>query len=250
MTPLPPSATGAERPAPAAAAFPWLDPADPLAAAYRPLLPAGGAPLVLAQLGQSLDGRIATASGASHFINGPAALDHLHRLRAMVDAVIVGVGTVIADDCRLTVRRVAGPNPARVVIDPHGRLPATARVLADDGARRIVLRTAAGTASPGCVVLAGPAPDGRLPPQAILRALADAGLRRVLVEGGAATVSRFLAAGALDRLHVLLSPVILGSGQPGLELPPIDDLGAALRPPTVVHILGGGDVLFDCDLRG
>ena len=78
-------------------------------------------------------------SGHSHYINGPEGLAHLHRLRALVDAVVVGVGTVLADDPQLTVRRVAGPNPARVVIDPSGRLTRTARLLADDGVRRLVI---------------------------------------------------------------------------------------------------------------
>ena len=77
-------------------------------------------PFVVAQLGQSLDGRIATVSGDSRGINGSDALDHLHALRASVDAVVVGVGTVIADDPQLTVRRVSGRHPARVVIDPAG----------------------------------------------------------------------------------------------------------------------------------
>ena len=86
--------------------------------------------VVVGQFGQSIDARIATASGHSHYINGPAGLAHLHRLRALVDAVVVGVGTAIADNPQLTVRRVAGPSPARVVIDPGGRLPRTARMLA------------------------------------------------------------------------------------------------------------------------
>ena len=89
--------------------------------------------VVVGQFGQSIDARIATASGHSHYINGADGLAHLHRLRALVDAVVVGVGTALADDPQLTVRRVAGPNPARVVIDPNGRLPPTARLLADDG---------------------------------------------------------------------------------------------------------------------
>ncbi len=78
--------------------------------------------VVVGQCGQSIDARIATASGHSHYINGAAGLAHLHRLRALVDAVVIGVGTALADDPQLTVRRVAGPNPARVVIDPNGRL--------------------------------------------------------------------------------------------------------------------------------
>jgi len=85
--------------------------------------------LVVGQIGQSLDGRAATSTGHSHYINGSEGLDHLHRLRALMDAVVVGVGTALADDPLLTVRRVAGPHPARVVIDPNGRLPAAARVL-------------------------------------------------------------------------------------------------------------------------
>src|SRR5215204_1570064 len=95
--------------------------------------------MVIGQIGQSLDGRVATESGHSHYINGPAGLAHLHRLRALVDAVVVGVGTAVADDPQLTVRRVEGPNPVRVVIDPRGRLPAAARMLADDNTRRIVI---------------------------------------------------------------------------------------------------------------
>src|SRR5215470_8306249 len=77
--------------------------------------------LVVGQIGQSLDGRAATATGHSHYINGTEGLDHLHRLRALMDAVVVGVGTAVADDPLLTVRRVAGPHPARVVIDPTAR---------------------------------------------------------------------------------------------------------------------------------
>ena len=120
--------------------------------------------VVVGQIGQSLDGRIATASGQAEFINGPAGLAHLHRLRALVDAVIIGVGTALADDPQLTVRRVAGPHPARVVLDPSGRLPASARVFADDGVRRLLV-TADGTrcALPSAVeIIALPSIDGHI----------------------------------------------------------------------------------------
>ena len=100
---------------------------------------------VLGQLGQSLDGRIATATGHSHYINGPEAIDHLHRLRALVDAVVVGIGTVLADDPQLTVRRVAGPHPARVVIDPNARLPQNARLLAEDGVPVFLVQSGSGS---------------------------------------------------------------------------------------------------------
>src|SRR3954454_21470035 len=95
--------------------------------------------VVVGQIGQSIDGRIATVTGHSKYINGPAGLAHLHRLRALVDAVLVGIGTAVADNPQLTVRRVAGPNPARIVLDPRGRLSPSAQVLAADGARRLVI---------------------------------------------------------------------------------------------------------------
>jgi diaminohydroxyphosphoribosylaminopyrimidine deaminase/5-amino-6-(5-phosphoribosylamino)uracil reductase len=222
---------------------PWEELFGPLRAGTPDGLVAVG------QLGQSLDGRIATPAGHSHYINGPAGLAHLHRLRALVDAVVVGVGTAIADDPQLTVRRVAGPNPARVVVDPGGRLPANARLLAPDGARRLIV-TAAGSAAaagPGVELLALPKTDGQIAPAAILMSLAEHGLRRVLIEGGADTVSRFLAARCLDRLHVVVAPIILGSGRPGLTLPPIERADQALRVPVRTHQLDD-EVLFDIDL--
>ena len=216
---------------------------------FAPLRGAGSEGLVaVAQIGQSLDGRIATASGQSRYINGTAGRTHLHRLRALVDAVVVGIGTALADDPQLTVRLVEGPHPARVVLDPHGRIPANARMLADDGVRRVVVTTVprAGFGT-GVETMIVRGHNGLMAPAAILRGLAERGLRRILIEGGATTVSRFLAAGCLDRLHVLVAPMIIGAGQPGLALPPIDCLDGALRPPICVSQLGD-EVLFDCDL--
>lgn len=205
--------------------------------------------VVFAQIGQSLDGRIATVSGHSKYINGPAGLAHLHRLRALADAVVVGVGTAIADDPQLTVRRVVGAHPARVVIDPKGRLGAGSRVFANDGVRRLLI-TAQGSqckSMPGVEFVGLPATDGQLAPAAILAALAERGLRRVLIEGGADTVSRFLAAGCLDRIHIVVAPIILGAGRVSFVLPPIERADQALRVPVHAHQLDD-EVLFDCDL--
>jgi diaminohydroxyphosphoribosylaminopyrimidine deaminase/5-amino-6-(5-phosphoribosylamino)uracil reductase len=205
--------------------------------------------MVVGQFGQSIDARIATASGHSHYINGEAGLAHLHRLRALVDAVVVGVGTAIADDPQLTVRRVAGPCPARVVIDPNGRLPTSARMLADDGVRRLVItRETNHPALPGGVERIGvPAPGGQIAPASILAALAARGLRRFLIEGGADTMSRFLAAKCLDRLHIVIAPIIIGAGPSSVTLAPIARLDEAVRAPMRAHILGE-EVLLDCDL--
>lgn len=208
-------------------------------------------PFVLAQLGQSLDGRIATPTGESRWINQSCALDHVHRLRATVDAVVVGVGTVVADDPLLNVRRVPGRHPARVVIDPSGRCPPTARVFNDDGVRRILVRSPE-TAAPvlaGVEVIRIGAYGRTLAPSEIVGALFEAGIKSMLIEGGAWTVSQFIDAGVVDRLHVMVAPMILGSGKTGLELRPIAKLSDAKRPITNVHVLADGDVLFDCDLK-
>jgi diaminohydroxyphosphoribosylaminopyrimidine deaminase / 5-amino-6-(5-phosphoribosylamino)uracil reductase len=211
-------------------------------------------PLVIAQLGQSLDGRIATPTGESRWINRDAALTHVHRLRATLDAVMVGVGTVAADNPWLNVRHVEGRNPTRVIVDPSGRCPPDARCLdGQDGARRMIIR-ADGLEVPtrlpdGVEIVPIPAFDGRLDPNAVIRALWDRGVKSMLIEGGAWTVSEFINAGAVDRLHVLVAPMILGSGKTGLCLSPIERLAQALRPTASTHILDDGDVLFDLDLR-
>jgi diaminohydroxyphosphoribosylaminopyrimidine deaminase/5-amino-6-(5-phosphoribosylamino)uracil reductase len=208
-----------------------------------------GRPIVVGQIGQSLDGRIATLTGHSRYINGPEGIAHLHRLRAVVDAVVVGAGTVRTDDPQLTVRCVAGPNPVRVVIDPRGTLPAGSRAFACDGIRRIVItrRQACPGVAGDIETIALPDIAGRIAPAAILDALFERGLRRVLIEGGAQTVSSFLSAGCLDRLHVVVAPMILGSGKAGLDLPPVADMTGALRVPMRTHCLGS-EILFDCDL--
>lgn len=223
--------------------WPWEEIFSPLRAGCADGL------MVVAQMGQSIDGRIATESGHSKFINGAPGLDHLHRLRALVDAVVVGVGTAVADNPQLTVRRVAGPSPVRVVIDPRGRLSPGARVFADDGTRRIVV-TGEGVAAnvpAGVEVLRVALTSGCFAPKDILAALHGAGLRRIMIEGGGRTVSGFLKAGCLDRLHVVVAPMLLGAGQPSIELPPVKFANDALRPPVRPHVLGD-EVLFDIDL--
>ena len=228
-------------------------PDDPFWRLYAPIALGRGAlgraepAFVVGQLGQSIDGRIATATGHSHYVNGPETIVHLHRLRALVDAVVVGIGTVLADDPRLTVRHVQGRNPARVVIDPKGRLPAKARLLEEPGAPVYAIQTADHRRPPGVVAVTLPAKAGRIDPHAIVRALADRGLKRLLIEGGADTLSSFLAAGTVDRLHIAVAPLLIGSGVTGIALPPIDRLDEALRPKVTLHRLGA-DALFDCAL--
>lgn len=205
--------------------------------------------MVVGQLGQTMDGRIATVTGQSKYINGQPGLTHLHQLRALLDAVVVGVGTVLADDPLLNVRLVAGKHPARVVIDPRGKLTPHARIWGRDGARRlwIVTEGVEVQAPEGVEVIALPANNGRIETKDILLSLHHAGLNRILIEGGADTVSRFLQAGCLDRLHLIVAPILMGSGRASLSLPAIEHMDQAMRLDVQTHLLGN-EVLFDCDL--
>lgn len=227
---------------------------SPLSELYGPLCDAGRDGLfAVGHLAQSLDGRIATSNGVSQWISGAADLLHTHRMRALVDAVIVGVNTVLHDDPQLTVRRCAGASPVRVVIDPERRLDGTQRVFTDGAAPTLLLVAADCArkgATPGKAEILEVARSGTgLDPHEIRRALAQRGLRRLLIEGGGITVSRFLAAGALDRLQITVAPMLLGSGRPSIVLPEITDLRHGLRPRTRRFELGD-DIMIECDFHG
>jgi riboflavin-specific deaminase-like protein len=203
---------------------------------------------VIAQIGQSLDGRIATASGCSHYVTGAASRTHLHRLRALADAVVVGAGTVAADNPQLTVRHVAGDSPVRVVLDPKGRVPHASRVFTDSGPPTWHVVRRLETAAPGAIPLSMPDVDAHDIPRRLLDVLAGQDLRRILVEGGGITISRFIEAGCVDRLHAVVAPFLIGSGRPALTLAEIDTLAQAIRPSCRTCALGA-DQLYDLDLR-
>lgn len=232
---------------------------DELCALYEPLVQRGplAPPWVIAHLGQSLDGFIATHNGDSRFVTGPEDLDHMHRLRALCDAVIVGAGTAAIDDPLLTTRRVPGANPTRVVLDPLLRVPLAARVLQDRAAPTLWLcderwhdpDLAARVAARVLPVPGLCGSDGLFDARAVCRALVALGLRVLFVEGGGVTVSRFLAQGLLDRLHVALAPVLIGEGRRGVRLPASSTMADCLRPGGRIVRLGD-DVLWDFDLSG
>lgn len=222
--------------------------ADPALMLYGPIA-AGRDGFVIAQVGQSLDGRVATPTGDARDISGPDGLAHLHRCRALVDAVIVGVGTVQNDNPRLSVREVKGPSPTRIIIDCKGELTGDEVLFNDDGAPVIVIQGHdAPSPSHRAEVVKLERGAGGLDARDILDCLAERGLKRVLVEGGARTTARFIDAGLVDRLHVAIAPLIIGSGPCGISLPPIAQLCNAHRPQADIYGLGS-DVLFDCCLK-
>ena len=225
------------------------EPTDSGCAFDRPTTSADGL-IVIGQLGQSLDGQIATATGHSKYINGQGGLAHLHRLRAWADVVVIGVGTLVADNPRLNVRLASGSNPDRVIVDPRGRSPQEAICFTDTTVRRVVLTSS--HAQPGqwphgveVVRFPTPGPQDPIATHEIRRWLASQGWRRVLVEGGAGTLSAFLAQGSLDRLHLIVSPMLLGPGISGVGLPGVSQLSRVQRFRAASYRLGD-DLLIDC----
>lgn len=187
---------------------------------------ATGRPLVTLKVATTLDGRIATASGESQWITGARARRMAHALRGRHDAVMVGSGTVLADDPTLTCRLpgYATQPTVRVVADARGRTPATARLFAD--AAPIWIATAAGVdstalSSAGANILTVPAAGEGVDAAALLQALGARGITRVLVEGGGRLAASLLQAGLVDRLAWFHAPCVLGAE----ALPAIAALG-------------------------
>ena len=213
---------------------------------------------VTLKLATSLDGRIATASGESRWITGEAARAAVHRLRSEHDAVLVGIATALADDPELTVRLDSydGPQPARVVLDSRGRLPATSKLVRTAGeVATYVVRLPLSASSPGStggpkpplsldrpvkpgddglegvrVLEIAPCPDGRPALRPVLDALGAQGISSILVEGGGQVAASFLRAGLVDRIEWFRAPMLLGcEGLPCLGALEIGALAAAPR---------------------
>lgn len=184
-----------------------------------------GLPYVSLKVALSLDGRIATRTGASKWVTGAEARARVHVLRAAHDGVAVGIGTALADDPRLTVRDAPGPNPVRIVFDTNLRLSVRARVV--QSAREIPTVVMCGEGAPigleqgltdaGVTVVRTPlAAEGRVDVPSALRQLASLGVVSLMVEGGAELAGSFLATRLADELHVFVAPILLGPrGRPG-----------------------------------
>ncbi len=204
-----------------------------------------GRPWVIAKAAASLDGKIATHSNDSHWITGEAARAWVHRLRHRVDAILVGVGTVVADDPQLTTRlpRGRGKDPIRIVLDSRLRLPLSAQVLhLQSPAPTWIACTAAAPPEKisalremgtECLVL--PGRQGRVDLEALLALLGQRRVQSLLVEGGAEVHGAFFAGGLINRFHLFLAPKLIGGrqapgilGGPGIarlaDAPPVRDL--------------------------
>lgn len=223
-----------------------------------------GRPFVTLKGAMSLDGKIATASGDSQWISGPRSLSYAHRLRCDHDAILVGIRTAQKDDPRLTSRLKGTKNhqPVRVVLDSAGRLDPASRLFSEKGGGPVFL--AAGPGAPedslrrlegsGARILRLPeARPGEIDLSALLSSLAGEGLLTLLVEGGSRVNASFLAAGLLDRIRVVLAPLVIGGsdaiGWIGGASPPILDRARRLPGFSVLRRLGE-DLLVGADLWG
>lgn len=213
-------------------------------------------PSVTVKLAQTLDGRIATRTGQSQWISGPTSLAFAHELRAAHDAILVGIGTVLQDNPRLTVRLVEGPSPLRVVADTMARTPLDCNLLTEQPERTIIAVSADAPAKRvwairrcGAQVLdVDTCGDGRLNLGALLVTLRAEGIRALMVEGGAGLVTSLLREGLVDRLVVCIAPKLLGSGIDAVGDLDIPDLSHALTfTRTEVRQLGD-DIIFDGQL--
>jgi diaminohydroxyphosphoribosylaminopyrimidine deaminase/5-amino-6-(5-phosphoribosylamino)uracil reductase len=185
-----------------------------------------GLPLVIAKFAASLDGKIAATSGDSRWVSGPESRRWAHRQRTMVDAIMVGVRTVLVDNPELTARPEPGEGsrlpdgqprqPLRVVADSHGRTPASARVL-QGSAKTLVATTDASSEAwrqqmrdAGAEVLALPPAGGRVDLGELLRALASRDILSLLVEGGGELLGGFFDLGLVDKVQAIIAPIIIG----------------------------------------
>ena len=198
-----------------------------------------GRPWLTLKTGASLDGRTALANGQSRWITGAAARVDVQRLRARASAILTGIGTVLADDPRLTVREPAlellGRVPARVVLDTHLRMPADARVLKGGGETRVFCVHAETPArerleAAGALVEVVPASGGHVDARAVLERVAALGCNEVLAECGPGLAGGLLQAGLVDELVVYLAPSVLGdAARPMFRLAELQHLGARAR---------------------
>jgi len=179
-----------------------------------------GLPLVIAKFAASLDGRIAAASGDSRWVSGPESRQWAHRLRTQVDAILVGSSTVVLDDPLLTARpggQEAARQPLRVVVDSRGRTPPMARVLRGPGPTLVATVEGAPAAwrdslrAAGAEVVPFPAVEGRVDLLALLRELAQRDVLSLLVEGGGVILGSFFDGGLVDKVHVIIAPMIIGA---------------------------------------
>lgn len=214
-----------------------------------------GRPFVNAKFAMSLDGKIATRSGDSRWITGERSRAFVHRLRSQVDAVMVGAGTVLADDPQLTARyggsRPMPRQPLRVVVDAQGRISPSARLFGEPGRTMVATTSRLDDTTAdilrvvGAEVLPLPEREGLVDLEALLQALGQREVTSVLVEGGAAILGSLFDARLVDKVYAFIAPIIIGGKDavPAVGGRGVEHMTDALRLRGVRVQQFGGDVL-------
>ncbi len=183
--------------------------------------------LVIAQIGQSIDGRIALKNGNSHYINNPKSIIYLHCLRSISDAIIVGSNTIKKDDPLLTTRKIKGTNPKRIIIDGSLSLSNKYKIF-NDGNENIIF-----TKSNKNIILNN-STIIRLKEKNftknLITQLKKLKYKNILVEGGSKTISELINNKYIDILQFMIAPILIGSGINSLNLKEISNLNKAIRP--------------------
>lgn len=229
-----------------------LEPSAPLLAAAPVANGHHARPAVTVHYAQTIDGRIAARTGDAHWVSGESSLQLAHELRASHDAVMVGIGTVLADDPHLTVRLVEGRSPLRVIVDSSLRIPVTANVLADRTTRTIVAttpgapeeRARAIRGAGGEILRAHADANGGVDLADLLRRLRGIGIGSLLIEGGRGIITSALRERLVDRLTVCIAPKVIGEGVAAVGDLNIDYLRQALTFAHTRFVTCGEDLIF------
>jgi diaminohydroxyphosphoribosylaminopyrimidine deaminase/5-amino-6-(5-phosphoribosylamino)uracil reductase len=213
-----------------------------------------GIPFVTLKFAQSLDGRIATKTGHSQWISSPGTLRLAHKLRSVHDGVLVGIGTSLTDDPRLTVRLVKGRNPQRIIVDSRLRIALTAKVLNDEEVERTIIVTTEGAnrkkaqrlRNLGAEVLwAAKNQRGEVDMADLLKQLGRMGITSVLVEGGAKVITSLIREGLADKIVLVVAPKLIGEGIAAVGNLGIHDLSEALRVSRMKMRRIGDDIVIE-----
>lgn len=212
-------------------------------------------PQIVASFAQTLDGKIAGPDGSSRWISGSETLDLAHRLRGENDGILVGIGTVLADDPELSCRIDGYSSPVRIILDSTLRIPLDSRIVETahsyetvvffDGAARDTERRAQQLRVRGIEAVSCSGDDGRLDLRAVLEAVRARGVESVLVEGGGGVLSAFLKTGLIDRLVAVVAPMVLGDGVPAFSETGVDTLSEAVTFNTVSTRMMGKDLVWE-----
>ena len=189
----------------------------------------------IGQIGQSLDGKIALNNGSSHYINEKESITYLHCLRSISDGVLVGVNTIIKDNPLLTTRKIKGPNPIRLIIDPTLKLTNKYKIFKDDNKNIIFTNSSKEKKFINTTIVKFPKKNFT---QNIYDYLEKTSLQTILIEGGPTTLSHFIELKLLNYMQFIISPTIIGSGIDSVKLKPISDLKNALRVKNTICKLG------------